>query len=237
MTVTNAIAAAKCPDEYTYMRTELECEKPQDCMKGQEDESGADERALCAEYFERNVAQKKRCCPIGYNVKAYCTKRKCSTFSDCNAGQYCEPSKEVCCYIGDTKLDGSKHEKGEICQGPCSDKEVRVKDRDRTVNPVYKAVFIISVILTVVFAFLAVIMFVNYRSKNFCDKYTPKKKKKRSKKSKKSKKDKGEGGGGTEGAESSTGGVSGTSGTGATGEGTSGAGGAAGGAGEGPGAA
>ncbi|VDM76283.1 unnamed protein product [Strongylus vulgaris] len=200
---------AKCPDRYTYMRTELECEKPRDCMKGQVDESGAEERALCAEYFERNVAQKKRCCPIGQNVNAYCTRRKCYTFSDCNAGAYCDPWWKVCCYIGETKLDGSQHEKGEICQGSCSDKELfgkkipqycvrtstadasgfcflspylRVKDRDRTVNPVYNRtvnpvynrtvnpvynrtvipvckecltiLFTVSVILTVVFAFI-----------------------------------------------------------------------------------
>ncbi|EYC46020.1 hypothetical protein Y032_0411g967 [Ancylostoma ceylanicum] len=54
---------------------------------------------------------------------------------------------------------------------------VRVRDKDRAANPVYKTVMIVSGVLTLVFAFLAVIMFVNYRSKNFCDKYTPKKKK------------------------------------------------------------
>ncbi|EYC46019.1 hypothetical protein Y032_0411g967 [Ancylostoma ceylanicum] len=92
---------------------------------------------------------------------------------------------------------------------------VRVRDKDRAANPVYKTVMIVSGVLTLVFAFLAVIMFVNYRSKNFCDKYTPKKKK--GKKDKKGKTESSKTKSGTTGTEgggtaSGTKDVSGTSG-------------------------
>ncbi|RCN40832.1 hypothetical protein ANCCAN_13243 [Ancylostoma caninum] len=130
----------------------------------------------------------------------------CTDLRDCDTIlAYCHPVKRVCCHVGVTKLDGTRHDTGSACQGTCEDKllfnkkvpqycvatktgsggigqcyvspYVRVRDKDRTANPVYKTVMIISGVLTLVFAFLAVIMFVNYRSKNFCDKYTPKKKK------------------------------------------------------------
>ncbi|ETN86336.1 hypothetical protein NECAME_16398 [Necator americanus] len=239
--------APHCGDELTFMRTELDCKTPQDCMRDEEDKSNAVGRAVCADFTERNqAAKKKKCCPIA-DAKArlaYCTKRNCSSLADCDAVlAYCHPTKHVCCHAGITRLDGTKHESSGTCQGFCKDKQmfgkkvaqycvavktsnagVRIVDRDRAVNPVYKTVFIISVILTLVFAFLAVIMFVNYRSKNFCDKYTPKKKK--GKKGKKKGKESGKSGtsgggeGGTEGG--GTSGASGVSGTGA--DGTSGAG-------------
>ncbi|VDM63394.1 unnamed protein product [Angiostrongylus costaricensis] len=70
--------------------------------------------------------------------------------------------------------------------------------------------------MTLIFAFLALIMFVNYRSKNFCDKYTPKKKK--GKKGKKGKKDDTTTGGkSTKGDTSSKSAMSGTSATGTSG--------------------
>ncbi|KHJ97152.1 hypothetical protein OESDEN_02872 [Oesophagostomum dentatum] len=175
-------------------------------MKEQEDKSGAEHRAMCTVYYAKNEEQKKKkCCPIDNvnNRLAYCTRTKCSKMVDCKEGMYCHPKNNVCCYLGVKKLDGSAHEKGNTCQGTCPDADkfgtmvpqycvreeseekggrcylspyVRVKERSRTVNPVYKTVCIVCVVLTLVFAFLAVIMFVNYRSRNFCDKYRPKRK-------------------------------------------------------------
>ncbi|CAJ0599894.1 unnamed protein product [Cylicocyclus nassatus] len=54
----------KCGDDFTYMRTELECSDPEDCMKEQEDQSDAEARAVCTPYVEKNVENGKRCCPV-----------------------------------------------------------------------------------------------------------------------------------------------------------------------------
>ncbi|KAK6042103.1 hypothetical protein COOONC_20392, partial [Cooperia oncophora] len=180
----------------------------------------------------------------------YCTKRKCNKFDDCSITQYCHPTKKTCCYLGITKLDGKKQENSSVCQGACPDREifgkkvpqycvvqsadksggmcyvspyVVVEDKKREVNKTYKTIMIISIILFLVFAFLALIMFVNYRSKNFCDKYTPKRKKKGKKgKGKGSKSSRSGTTGGDKSEVSGTGGTSGTkdatgtSGTGAS---------------------
>ncbi|KJH43478.1 hypothetical protein DICVIV_10501 [Dictyocaulus viviparus] len=211
-----------------------------------------DARAICSDYFELNQLKKKRCCPIGdlTTQMPYCTKRPCTKSSDCvESTSYCHPEKKSCCYIGITRLDGSSHENSTVCQGTCADKNIFgtkvpqycvltasqantglcilspytiIKDKERRVNPLYKTILIISIILTLVFAFLALIMYVNYRSRNFCDKYTPKKKNKKGKKGKHSDSTS-TGGKSTTKDSSAMSGVSGTStGGGTTGDGTTG---------------
>uniref|UniRef100_A0A158P9X4 DX domain-containing protein n=1 Tax=Angiostrongylus cantonensis TaxID=6313 RepID=A0A158P9X4_ANGCA len=208
---------AKCKDRFTYMRTENDCETQMDCLKDEEEKkTNADGRAVCSMYYEKNEKKpNNKCCPIGLK-----------------------------------RIDGKTHVNSTTCQGTCPDKEIYgtkvpqycalpsdgsetgvcflspyiiIEERNRQVNPVLKTSLIISVVMTLIFAFLALIMFVNYRSKNFCDKYTPKKKK--GKKGKKGKKDDTTTGGrSTKGDSSSKSAMSGTSATGTTGGGTTGGG-------------
>ncbi|KAJ1354319.1 hypothetical protein KIN20_011216 [Parelaphostrongylus tenuis] len=216
---------AKCNDRHTYMKTEIDCKTTNDCMKDEEEsKTNPEGRAVCSEFYVKNKKKSnKKCCPIGDLSKQlpYCTKRNCTSSSDCvAASSYCHPKKKTCCYVGITRIDGRTHVNSTVCQGTCPDKEVIVRDKSRQVDPVLKTSLIISIIMTLVFAFLALIMFVNYRSKNFCDKYTPKKKKK-GKKGKKEKSDTTTGGKSTKGDTSTS---SAISGTGTTGGGTTGGG-------------
>lgn len=229
---------------WIYMKHENDCKEGKDCLKEEEDKTTkVDSRAICVDYYVGMEKKNKKCCPLDDRDKVlpYCTKRKCTGLTDCMEAQYCHPTKKTCCILGATKLDGTYQENTTACRSTCEDRVifgvsvaqycvrsssdsetgscylnpyVLVKERERKVNPVYKTILIVSIILCLVFAFLAMIMFVNYRSKNFCDKYTPKKKKGKGK-GKKGKKDKDESG--TKSSE-----VSGTTGGGTTGGGTTG---------------